>query len=489
MKTQDLRYFKRFYRPFAKLSSSIERKAEMKPFIKDLMANPLLRIIFDAVNCGLVVVDEDRRVVALNDVMQRTLGVSRETTLGKRVGEVLGCVHLTGHESHKACCESTNCENCEIRKAAIHAISTNSKYATNAVVSVTVKDKIYDLSFRLKAFPFDHQNKKYAVVFIENLAKFKSVKLQHGRVVGLESIIGEHETIKELKRTVLEVAQYDFPVLIQGESGTGKELVAMAIHSESQRTHNLFVPVNCAALPHGLLESELFGHTKGAFTGALRDKKGRFELANGGTIFLDEIGDLDLSLQVKLLRVLQEGSFEKVGSIDTHHVDVRVISATNRDLQDEVRRKKFRLDLFYRLCVAPITIPPLRERTSDIPLLANHFVNLFMADHVVKTPKISKKVIDILIRHNWPGNIRELQNVIQFSLMKSKGKKIGVQHLPSYIIDESSKTTSKRRRKLTRTMVDEALQKAKGNKLKAAKLLGVSRSTLYRFFDEMKENR
>ncbi len=456
----------------------------MKPLIREIDNNPLLRTIFDSVACGIVVVDKERKVIALNDVLKQALGIPSGSAVGKRVGEVLGCIHVKDRELLQECCDKTGCEECEIRRAALNAISNNRRCRTRAVVSVVVNEKTYDISLLLNAIPFDFEAERYAVVLIENVGKLRSLKQQYGRCVGIESIVGEHKSIRELKETIKEVAQYDFPVLIQGESGTGKELVAMAIHAESRRANRFFVPVNCAALPHGLLESELFGHLKGAFTGALKDKKGRFELANGGTLFLDEIGDLDLNLQVKLLRVLQEGSFEKVGSTETTHVDVRIISATNKDLQSEVEKKTFRLDLFYRLCVAPIYIPPLRERTSDIPLLTEHFIKLFMDERSGSPPTVSKGVIDTLVRHTWQGNVRELQNVVQYSLMKSRGRKIRPEHLPPYVTQLTPKTV-RRKRKITEEMVQEALKKTGGNKMKAAKLLGVSRSTLYRFIDEV----
>ena len=456
----------------------------MKPLTREIHNNPLLRAIFDSVGCGIVVVDRERQVVALNDVLKRAIGISATSAIGKRVGEVLGCIHIKDRELFEECCDKTSCEECEIRRAALNAIYNNREYRTRAAISVAVNDRTHDISLLFKAIPFDFDSERYAVVLIENMGKLSSLKREYKKCVGIESIIGEHKSLLELKETIKEVARYDFPVLIQGESGTGKELVAMAIHRESRRAHRLFVPVNCAALPHGLLESELFGHLKGAFTGALKDKKGRFELANGGTLFLDEIGDLDLNLQVKLLRVLQEGSFEKVGSTETTHVDVRIISATNKDLQEEVDRKTFRLDLFYRLCVAPIYIPPLRERTSDIPLLMEHFLKLFKDDRKRRVPAISSRVIDILINHRWQGNVRELQNVVQYSLMKSRGRKIKPEHLPLYISRATPKTAT-RKGKLTEKKVRDALKRTGGNKIRAAKLLGVSRSTLYRFLDEV----
>ena len=209
----------------------------------------------------------------------------------------------------------------------------------------------------------------------------------------------------ELFTDIRDVAQIDAPVLIQGESGVGKELAALALHKESTRSQKLFVPINCGALPEGLMESELFGHMKGSFTGAIYEKKGRFGIADGGTIFLDEISELNPAMQVKFLRVLENGTYEPVGSDQTIRVDVRIISATNRDLLKLVKKGDFREDLFYRICVLPMKIPPLRERKKDIPLLADHYLAKLSADNWRPKPVISNEALAVLINHNWPGKV------------------------------------------------------------------------------------
>ncbi len=301
-------------------------------------------------------------------------------------------------------------------------------------------------------------------------------------------IVGRAPSMRELHKLIREAAGVNLPVLIQGESGTGKELVARNIHDASPRKDKPFIAINCAALPHELLESELFGHVKGAFTGAIKDKKGRFELANNGTIFLDEIGEMDPATQVKLLRVLQENAFERVGGTQTIKVDVRLISATNKELDEEVRNGCFRLDLYYRLCVVPIMVPPLRDRSSDIPLLIDHFLDRFGRQTVDKVPQVSSEALSLLKDYNWPGNIRELQNVVQFALMKCKGKSIELEHLPAYIEENAQRgkmdTSWGRKRKLDEQSVLAALKKTNGNKLAAAKELGVARATLYRFIKD-----
>jgi PAS domain S-box-containing protein len=323
----------------------------------------------------------------------------------------------------------------------------------------------------------------------------REMNLAHrlGAIEQFAGIVGRDPKMLALYDLIPELAESSASVLIQGESGTGKELVAAALHYEGPRAGKMFVPVNCGALPEGLLESELFGHVKGAFTGAIRDKKGRFELADGGTIFLDEIGDISPAMQVKLLRVLQEGSFERVGGEHTIKVKVRVVSATHRNLQKEMAAGKFREDLFYRLSVVPLVVPPLRERRLDIPLLANHFLTQLVAG---KTISFSPEAIDFMLDYNWPGNVRELQNWIQFALIKCKGDVIQRDHLPPIALNPMALTKiptaperptpppMRGRQRLTRESIEAAIAQAGGNKVEAAKQLGVSRATLYRFLDE-----
>jgi transcriptional regulator with GAF, ATPase, and Fis domain len=235
------------------------------------------------------------------------------------------------------------------------------------------------------------------------------------------TIVGQSPALRRLLPQVELVAQTDATVLILGESGTGKELVARAIHERSQRARHPLVKVNCGAIPRDMFESEFFGHVRGAFTGALRDRPGRFQLADGGTVFLDEVGDLPVDLQPKLLRVLQEGQYERVGDDTTRKVDVRVIAATNRDLKADVRDGRFREDLYYRLSVFPIDLPPLRERKDDIPLLAAHFVSVAARKLGVPEPRLSMQECEQLKRYDWPGNVRELQNVIERAVILSRG--------------------------------------------------------------------
>jgi len=314
-----------------------------------------------------------------------------------------------------------------------------------------------------------------------NLAKEQLLKEQ-----SFNGIIGKDPEMLKVFQQIKDLGLYDTPVHIHGDTGTGKELVARAIHNESTRNTMPFVPINCGALPEGLIESELFGHVRGSFSGALRDKKGRFELADKGTIFLDEIGDLPKDVQVKLLRVLQEGTFEKVGGESTIRVDVRIISATNKDLKQAVKKGEFRDDLYYRLNVVPVFLPALKERKNDIPVLCSHFLEKTARRHKQEPLNISKKALSALMDYDWPGNVRQLENVIEYSIIHASGTCIDFENLPEEIqeaakIEDRSTTSRNSKGKLNRAAVIYALEKSGGNKTNAAKILGVGRATLYRY--------
>ena len=268
-----------------------------------------------------------------------------------------------------------------------------------------------------------------------DLTDIFSLKERAGELTSFGNIIGHDSKMISIFKQINEVADYDYPVHVSGETGTGKELVAAAIHSESRRGGAPLVPINCGALPEGLIESELFGHVKGAFTGAIRDKKGRFELADTGTVFLDEVTELSNNMQAKLLRFLQEGQFERVGGERTISVDVRVISATNKNLKEAVKRGQFREDLFYRLNVIPVHLPPLRERKIDIPLLSEHFLQEARQRYSKKNLKISNKAMSLMLDYRWPGNVRELQNAIQYAIVKSNNRLISADDLPLELRD------------------------------------------------------
>ncbi|MDQ7833419.1 MAG: sigma-54 dependent transcriptional regulator [Desulfovibrionaceae bacterium] len=325
--------------------------------------------------------------------------------------------------------------------------------------------------------------------------------------LNLGGIVGKSPVLGEVYRILGKVAPTDSTVLVTGESGTGKELLVRALHANSRRQGRPFVPVNCGAIPRDLLESELFGHEKGAFTSAIRCRPGRFELADGGTIFLDEIGEMDLSLQVKILRVLQEKEFERVGGTKTMKVDVRIVAATNRDLEEEVRTGRFREDLFYRLNVIPLHLPPLRKRGEDILLLADHFLNRFCKQKQRKKMSIPPASRDLFLRYPWPGNVRELENFMERLSILCEHDEIHPEDLPRKILDVAGvavpevqvaadpssngfvwPTISHLREKslglkdfldqVEERLLLEALEEAGGVKNQAAEILCIKRTTL-----------
>lgn len=308
---------------------------------------------------------------------------------------------------------------------------------------------------------------------------------------GFGRLIGSSHTLEKTLRQARSVAGTSATVLIIGENGTGKEMLARAIHEESQRANNPFIAVSCAALSETLIESELFGHEKGAFTSATHARQGRFELANGGTLFLDEIVDLSPNVQVKLLRVLQERAFERVGGTKTLTVDIRLIAASNRDLELDVEGQSFRRDLFYRLNVVPLVLPPLRERREDIPGLAAHFAAKAAEKHGGATPQLSAELIDSLNEYEWPGNVRELENLMERLVLLDRQATLGLEFLPEKMLKSlpapgipSDKTFEGSITALKKQLIADALQAEGGNKVNAAKRLGISRSYLHRLIGE-----
>ncbi|MBI2462567.1 MAG: sigma-54-dependent Fis family transcriptional regulator [Candidatus Rokubacteria bacterium] len=318
----------------------------------------------------------------------------------------------------------------------------------------------------------------------------RGLRLRLWETTGLKQLLGRSAAVQGLREAVQQVAATDAAVLILGESGTGKELVAHAIHYGGRRAERPLVKVSCAALPEGLLESELFGHERGAFTGARDRRRGRFELAHGGTLFLDEVGDLSPPTQAKLLRVLQEQEFERVGGTETIKVDVRLITATNRDLEGLVAEGTFREDLYYRLNVVPIRVPPLRERVEDIPILAAHFLRASAERWGKPVPEVTAEALALLCRHPWPGNVRELQHAMESIVVFSKGDPIGVEALPPAVRGEGQVADSPDRapgaslRDLERQAIAQMLVATGGNRRKAAEILGIGLKTLYRKIQE-----
>jgi two-component system response regulator AtoC len=361
------------------------------------------------------------------------------------------------------------------------------------VIVMTAYGTIKDAVEAMKLGAFDYITKPFALdeflLLIERALEIKSLKEENirlkkdlGKCYSGPNIIGESEEMNKVFSLIEKVSVSDSTVLILGESGTGKELIATMIHYRSKRKDRPLIKVNCAALPEGLIESELFGHERGAFTGAVKRKPGRFELANGGTIFLDEIGDLPLSTQSKILRVIQERQFERVGGTVTLSVDVRVIAATNKDLEAEVKAGRFREDLFYRLNVIPIILPPLRDRREDIPGLIEFFMDRYRKK-LAKNVRFSKDAVEMLLAYDYPGNVRELENIIERCITLSVTEVIGRDELPSFITADTPGTRSLFLSDIAadaeKGHIIRVLQTTQGNKTKAAEILGISRKTLW----------
>jgi len=429
-----------------------------------------LERILDNLKEGIIAHDLERRVFFFNREAEQITGYSRHDILGRDCHAAFGAPFC-----------GERCSFCDDNPA----ISEHSEYTINII---TKSGETRRLEMSVSAIEDESGDVLGVLSSFRDVTDLLSCQMRAQELTSFANIIGQDRKSLNIFQQIRDLATYDFPVHISGETGTGKELVATAIHNESRRGGAPFVPINCGALPEGLIESELFGHVKGAFSGAIRDKKGRFELADGGTVFLDEISELSKPMQVKLLRFLQEGTFEKVGGEQTRTVNVRIISATNKDLKTEVQKSRFREDLFYRLNVVPIHLPPLRERKTDIPLLAGHFLSLDADRHGRNHFQLSKPALALMMDYRWPGNVRELQNAVQFAIFKCKGRAIRPEHLPMEL--HSATRRSARRgpaRKLDVASVREAIRKTGGNKVKAAKLLGVGRATLYRFINAYPE--
>jgi DNA-binding NtrC family response regulator len=310
-----------------------------------------------------------------------------------------------------------------------------------------------------------------------------------------DSLVGDSARMKDIYQFLAKVSPSDSTVLIEGESGTGKELAARALHGNSPRNGKAFIAINCAAIPETLLESDFFGHERGAFTGAVSQKKGRLEIADGGVVFLDEIGELAPALQVKLLRVLQEREFERLGGTRTIKVDIRLIAATNRDLSEAVRKGEFRQDLYYRLAVVKVTMPPLRERKEDISLLTRHFIQKYAKRCKVKPRPVSREAMAALMRHDWPGNVRELENAIERALVLGASDTVLPEDLPESLLEHASgddasdgkyHASVKEHKK---QLIVEAVEQSRGNYVEAAAILGVHPNYLHRLIRnlELKE--
>ncbi len=426
--------------------------------------------VLDCLSDGIIAHDAGRIVRWFNRAAERITGYSRGEIVGRDCHEIFGGEGICG----KRC----------LFKDGVPADMEQSQYPLKIV---TRDGGVKTVDMLMTAMRNDKGEFCGVLAQFNDVTEVMSLRHKLKEMHSFHGIIGMDAKMQAVYELINDLAGSDCPVLIEGQSGTGKELVACAIHGESLRADKPFITVNCGALPEGLLESELFGHVRGAFTGAVRDKKGRFELADGGTIFLDEVAELSAGMQVKLLRVLQEGTFERVGGEQTIRVNVRVISATNKNLRDMVRKKLFREDLFYRLCVVPVHLPSLRERRNDIPLLINHFIRRFSEELNRPISHISDRASHYMIDYPWPGNVRELQNALQYAFVKCKSDTIGPEHLPPEIVNNGLKVRRSVRRRVRKVIskhqLEETLRQVGGKKTEAAGILGISRATLYRMLN------
>ena len=436
------------------------KTADLKKIVAD---QENLKRILDNLSEGIIAHDNERHILFFNRTAEKITGYKRTEALGRDCHEVFGGPFCGGKCSFKEPPPDPWVDK-------TYPLNILTKQGEPRRIEMTITGMN------------DNQGSLAGVIAsFRDVTDMIGLKVHAGQLNGFAGIVGRDHKMRQIYKQIRELGSNDYPVHITGETGTGKELVANAIHNEGRQDGGAFVPINCAALPEGVLESELFGHVKGAFTGAMRDKKGRFELAHGGTIFLDEVADLPKSVQAKLLRVFQEGTFERVGGEKTISVDVRLISATNRSLRHEVEKARFREDLFYRISVFPIHMPPLRQRKNDIPLLLDHFLKKAQME-VQKTAHFSDEALSIMVNYSWPGNVRELQSAIRFAIVRCRGRMIHPENLPMELRNWKEPRSSRGPSgKLDIESVRTALAQSDGNKAKAARLLGVGRATLYRF--------
>ncbi len=427
-----------------------------------------LEAIFRSVGDGIATVDKELKVLQLNSAFERICGMSSET-LGKDFRSLmLGCQGKCLQALEQTLSGNTS--------QALSRFECHHPGRSSQVVSVTTAP--------LKS----QQGESYgAVLVIRDETRLHALERDLKERTSFHNMVGSSDRMQEIYSLLEKLADVPTTVLITGESGTGKELIAEALHYQGGRRNGPLVKVNCAALSENLLESELFGHVKGAFTGAIRDQAGRFEKASGGTIFLDEIGDITPAMQVRLLRVLQERVVERVGSSKPIPVDVRVVTATNQDLAARIKKGEFREDLFYRLKVVNVDLPPLRARRADIPLLVDFFVKRFNSRFDRGIKGVSEEVQRFFMQYDWPGNVRELEHVMEHAFILCPHTVILSEHLPPDMLSRipGSGTRQLRAEENEAEVIRQALEKAGWNKAKAARLLGISRRTIYRKIEDL----
>ena len=429
-------------------------------------------LILDSIADGVFTVDQQGRITSFNKAAERITGFSREDAIGQFCHEI-----FRANTCFEACPLKHTAETAEnIVNLEVNILNRDNKEVPISISTAVVRDKEGKVVGAVETF--------------RDLSLIKELHKEISRKYSFQDILGRSKAMLELFQILPDIAKSDATALIEGESGTGKELFAIALHNLSSRKDKPLIKVNCAALPETLLESELFGYKKGAFTDAKTDKPGRFRQAHGGTIFLDEIGDMSKGTQVKLLRVLEQKEYEPLGSTKTERVDVRIIAATNRDLMEMMHRREFREDLFFRINVIRLTIPPLRERREDIPLLLDHFIERINLKQSKQIKKFSSSALKTLFDYDFPGNVRELENIVEHATILTKGIEIQSRHLPSYLTRKQGVSPTPASlpegedmsvlENVERDLIVRTLERHRGRSAAAAKELGVHRSTLWR---------
>jgi len=420
-------------------------------------------LIFQSISDGVFTVDENRIITSFNRAAEEITGFEAKEAVGRHCFDIFRTEFC-----HTRCPLKDTLRHMEMVEDARVSILT--KEGCELPISVTT------------TLLRDEEGKVVgAVEFFRDLSDLEDLHRRLDERKALEDIVSVNREMHELIQLLPDVAKSECNVLIQGPSGSGKELLAQVIHNLSPRKYGPYIKINCGALPATLLESELFGYEKGAFTDAKRDKPGQFCLANGGTLLLDEISEMDPALQVKLLRVLNNGEYQPLGSTRTFHTDARILAATNADLQGRIEEGTFRSDLFFRINVVNLRIPPLKERPADIPLLADHFLKKFRRKTRKSIRRVAPEALAALRRYSFPGNVRELENAVEHAFVMCHGDEIQLQHLPPSITREAERVSGvTREKKSEREVIEETLRRHDGNRTEAARELGIHRSTLWR---------
>lgn len=436
------------------------------------MDDKLAGIIFHSISDGVFTVDRSCIITSFNSAAERITGFSAREAVGKHCFEV-----FRTEICHKRCAlrETLHRED-SVENARVTIITQGGREVPISVTTTILKDESDQILG--------------AVEFFRDLSEVEHLRHAIQEARSLQGIVSVSPVMRRVIQTLPSIAESECNVLIQGPSGSGKELFAHVIHNLSPRRYGPYIKINCAALPATLLESELFGYMKGAFTDAKRDKPGQFSLANGGTLLLDEISEMDVSLQVKLLRVLNNGEYQPLGATKPLHTDARIIAATNADLKAAIREKRFREDLLYRINVVTIDLPSLRERPEDLPFLVEFFVQKFRQKFRKAVQKTSPEVLALLRRYPFPGNVRELENLIEHAFVMCNEEEIRPEHLPQEVLQESEKASSMVvSASSEESAILEALRKNRGNRTRAARELGMHRSTLWRKIKTLESDR